>query len=117
MNLNLKDKVVMITGSTGGVGEALTRAFAAEGCKLAISSTRQEKLDALVKSLGVAIGVITVPAETAQAVCSRLVLSGIKAIWNFAPVSLVVPPDVMVRSENMALSLALLSQHLAGKRN
>lgn len=40
MNLNLKDKVVMITGSTGGVGEALVKAFAAEGCKLAISSTR-----------------------------------------------------------------------------
>jgi NADP-dependent 3-hydroxy acid dehydrogenase YdfG len=47
MNLNLKDKVVMITGSTGGVGEALVRAFAAEGCKLAISSTRQSKLDAM----------------------------------------------------------------------
>ena len=49
--LNLKDKVVLITGSTGGVGEALVKAFAAEGCKLAISSTRQEKLDKLVPAL------------------------------------------------------------------
>ncbi|MCR5761671.1 MAG: SDR family oxidoreductase [Sphaerochaetaceae bacterium] len=48
MDLKLKDKVVMITGSTGGVGEALTKAFANEGCKLAISSTKQEKLDALL---------------------------------------------------------------------
>lgn len=54
MNLNLKDKVVMITGSTGGVGEALTRAFAAEGCRLAISSTKQEKLDKLVPTLDIA---------------------------------------------------------------
>lgn len=54
MNLNLKDKVVMITGSTGGVGEAVTKAFAAEGCKLAISSTRQEKLDALLSTLTIA---------------------------------------------------------------
>ena len=54
MNLNLKDKVVMITGSTGGVGEALVRAFAAEGCKLAISSTRQEKLDAMLPNIDIA---------------------------------------------------------------
>jgi NAD(P)-dependent dehydrogenase (short-subunit alcohol dehydrogenase family) len=52
MNLELKDKIVMITGSTGGVGEALVKAFAAEGCKLAISSTKQEKLDKMVPGLG-----------------------------------------------------------------
>lgn len=51
MDLKLKDKVVMITGSTGGVGEALVKAFASEGCKLAISSTKQEKLDNLLKEV------------------------------------------------------------------
>ncbi len=54
MDLHLRDKVVMITGSTGGVGEAIVKAFAAEGCKLAISSTRQEKLDAMLPSIDVA---------------------------------------------------------------
>ena len=54
MDLKLKDKVVMITGSTGGVGEALTKAFAAEGCKLAISSTKQEKLDKMLPSIDIA---------------------------------------------------------------
>ncbi len=54
MDLMLKDKVVMITGSTGGVGEALTKAFAKEGCKLAISSTKQEKLDKLLPGIDIA---------------------------------------------------------------
>ncbi len=53
MDFLLKDKVVMITGSTGGVGEALVKTFAAEGCKLAISSTKQEKLDKLVPQIDI----------------------------------------------------------------
>ena len=54
MDYGLKDKVVLITGSTGGIGQALCRAFAAEGCKLAISSTSQDKLDAFVPTLDIA---------------------------------------------------------------
>ncbi|MDR1193441.1 MAG: SDR family oxidoreductase, partial [Peptococcaceae bacterium] len=51
MDYKLKDKVVVITGSTGGIGQALAKAFAAEGCKLAITSTKQEKLAAFVPTL------------------------------------------------------------------
>ncbi len=53
MDLKLKDKVVLINGSTGGVGKELVKAFAAEGCRLAISSTSQEKLDAFVPTLDI----------------------------------------------------------------
>lgn len=51
MDYKLKDRVVLITGATGGIGQALTQAFAQEGCRLAISSTSQAKLDAFVPSL------------------------------------------------------------------
>lgn len=54
MDYGLKDKIVLITGATGGIGQALARAFAAEGCKLAITSTKQEKLDAFVPTLTIA---------------------------------------------------------------
>jgi redox-sensing transcriptional repressor len=58
------------------------------------------------------IGIITVPAEFAQDVADRLVKSGIKAIWNFALIKLNVPENVLVQNENLAASLAVLSQHL-----
>ena len=61
---------------------------------------------------GVRIGVITTPAAAAQSACDLLVRGGIKAIWNFAPVHLDVPAHILVQSENMANSLAVLSMHL-----
>jgi redox-sensing transcriptional repressor len=63
-------------------------------------------------NLGVKIGIITVPKSNAQLVCDKLVDSGILAIWNFAPVNLKVPENILVRNENMAVSLAFLSKHL-----
>ena len=54
MDLKLKDKVVLVNGSTGGIGQAICRAFAGEGCKLAIASTSQEKLDVFVSTLDIA---------------------------------------------------------------
>lgn len=62
--------------------------------------------------VNVHIGIITVPASSAQEICDLLVESGIRAIWNFAPVHLVVPDGILVQNENMASSLALLSNHL-----
>ena len=58
------------------------------------------------------IGIITVPAESAQGVCDLLIENGILAIWNFAPKHLNVPDGILVQNENMAASLALLCKHL-----
>mgnify|MGYP001864247666 CR=1 FL=1 len=61
----------------------------------------------------VKIGIITVPADQAQSVCDRLVENSIHAIWNFAPVHLHAKAGVTVQNENMAASIALLSNHLS----
>ena len=58
------------------------------------------------------MGIITVPDSHAQEACDKLISCGIKAIWNFAPVHLEVPSNILVQSENMATSLAVLSMHL-----
>ena len=67
-----------------------------------------EEMASFCAANGVNVGVITVPAEAAQAVCERMIDSGITAIWNFAPCELSVPEGIAVQSENLALSLAHL---------
>lgn len=74
-----------------------------------------EELEQMCKQLDAQIGVITCPASSAQEVCDRLVESGVLAVWNFAPTHLTVPQNILVQSENMAASLALLSKHLQDK--
>jgi len=71
-----------------------------------------EKLESFCKTNKILMGIITVPAQYAQQVCDRLIACGIKAVWTFAPVHLDVPDNILVQSENMANSLALLSMHL-----
>ena len=73
------------------------------------------ELPHICKRLGVKMGIITVPSDAAQEVCDLMVENGICAIWNFAPVSLRVPVDILVQNENMAASLAVLSAHLKEK--
>ena len=63
----------------------------------------------------VKLGIITVGQGSAQDVCDKLVQSGIKAIWNFAPVTLKVPNGVLLKQENLALSLAYLNNQISKK--
>jgi redox-sensing transcriptional repressor len=74
-----------------------------------------EKLKKLCQRLKVHIGIITVPASAAQAVCDMLVDSGVVAVWNFAPAHLRANDGILIKSENMAASLAVLSNHLSEK--
>lgn len=57
----------------------------------------------------VRIGIITVPSEAAQSVCDLMTDSGIKAIWNFAPAKITAKGDVIIKNEDLSLSLAYLN--------
>jgi redox-sensing transcriptional repressor len=69
------------------------------------------------KKTKIKIGIITVPTKHAQEICNMLVDSGVLAIWNFAPIHLAVPDNILVKNENMAASLAILSKHLIDRLN
>jgi redox-sensing transcriptional repressor len=61
---------------------------------------------------GIDIVIVAVPAESAQAVVDRVVAAGVRAILNFAPTKLRVPPEVSLKTVNMALELESLSYAL-----
>ena len=61
----------------------------------------------------VKLGIVTVGQGSAQQVCDALVSCGIEAIWNFAPCALKVPAGVLLKQENLALSLAHLNNQIS----
>ncbi len=70
------------------------------------------KLKNLCSRLKIKIGIITVPEKEAQKICDMMIECGIVAIWNFAPTHLNSPDNVVVKNEDLAASLAILSKHL-----
>jgi redox-sensing transcriptional repressor len=72
-----------------------------------------DKLGELTSQKRVAIGVLTVPAASAQEAAALMVQAGIRAIWNYTAVILEVPPSVIVEDVKLSASLAVLSSRLA----
>ena len=90
MDLKLRDKVVLVTGGTGGIGSAIVKGFLAEGAKVAFSSTRQSKIDALLPTLNAAEGQVAgfVADMTSEADIKKLVED---AKAKFGTLDIIVP--------------------------
>lgn len=115
---------------TGNLGSALLgyRGFEQYGVKIVLAfdvdpaKTHQtindvhvlpiEELSTMAERMKVQIGVLAVPVEHAQGIAEKLIQAGIRGIWNFAPVKLVVPENVVVQNEDLAEGLAVLSVKL-----
>jgi len=83
-----------------------------------ISATRIlhiDHLEQVIEIFAVEIGILTVNVWAAQDICDRMVKSGVKAIWNFAPIHLKTPESVLVRNEDFAGSLTVISHYLRGQ--
>src|SRR6478609_10133859 len=52
MDLNLKDRVAVVTGGAAGIGEAIARALAAEGCRVSILDRNENAARKLAESIG-----------------------------------------------------------------
>lgn len=86
------------------------------GCPFGVRGLAVEPVGSMpsaVKAQNIRIGVVTVPAASAQFVTDGLVAAGVKGIWSFAPVKLVVPGEVRVRYEDLSVGLLSLSHYIA----
>ena len=123
--LGLDQEYNMIIVGAGHIGKALTgyKGFAKEGfhIKALFDINVQEKvyndvpiyhmfnLQDYLKENQIDIAVIATQADSAEDVARELIKNGIKSIWNFAPIDLKVPKDVVVENISMSESLFVLS--------
>lgn len=70
------------------------------------------KLVDRIRSSKVKMAMMTVPASTAQAVADKLVQAGIKAILNYAPISITVPDNVHVQYIDPSTHLQRMTYYL-----
>ena len=68
-----------------------------------------DNVEDFVRENNVDIAIVCIPKNGAQLVADKLVRAGIKGIWNFAPIDLEVPSNIIVENVNLTESLFTLS--------
>lgn len=71
-----------------------------------------EELERVIDESGPRLAALCVPKDAALPVAERLVSLGIKGIWNFAPVDLELPEQVVVENVHLSESLMRLSYRM-----
>ena len=76
-----------------------------------------KKLSELAKRMHINIGVLCVPPFAAQDVTDQMLEGNIQAIWNFAPVDIKAPDEVIIENVLLSQSLGVLTHKLSQKIN
>lgn len=76
----LRDRIVMITGASAGIGEACARAFAREGARLLLAARRSDRLQALAAELDVPVHALALDVRDRAAVNDAV--AGLPADWR-----------------------------------
>lgn len=71
-----------------------------------------DKMIETIKAANVKIAMLTVPAPAAQGVADKLIQAGVRAILNYAPISLNVPSNVKVQYIDPATHLQRMTYYL-----
>jgi len=72
-----------------------------------------KEMEKFIRDKSIDIGLLVVPAEFAQEVADKMVAGGIKAILNFAPLRLSLPPEVRIHNVDLSLEFEGLTYYLS----
>jgi len=127
---NMKDSFLIGTGNLGlaiakyngfeKYGLSITSLFDNDPHKVGLKIGGKEvfhisKFPDLAERMGVKIIILAVPSTEAQKMANIAVKSGVKAIWNFAPITIDVPKDVLVINQDLASDFIVLSLQLINR--
>jgi len=70
------------------------------------------RMEGVIRQSDIKVAMIAVPAENAQEVANLLVQAGIKAILNYAPININVPPEIYVQDIDPSLHLQRMTYYL-----
>ena len=69
-------------------------------------------MNELRQQTGVNIGILTVPINQAQEVADMMIQADFKAIWNFTPIRIRVPNEIVVQNTSIYAHLAVMFNRL-----
>ena len=71
-----------------------------------------KEIEKFIKAENINIGILVVPADSGQEVADKMVAGGIKAILNFAPVHIALPPEIKVHNVDLSIEFEMLTYYL-----
>ncbi|WP_157550650.1 SDR family NAD(P)-dependent oxidoreductase, partial [Nocardioides jensenii] len=80
MDLNLRDRVYVITGGARGLGRATADQLVADGARVVLSGRTRESLDAAVAELG--NGAVAVEADNADPAAAGRLVAAAREAWG-----------------------------------
>ena len=70
-----------------------------------VSVNSPDELEEIVRERSIVVGVLAVPAESAQDAAERLVAAGVRIVFNYSQALIDTPSDVQVHTSNPAVEL------------
>jgi redox-sensing transcriptional repressor len=72
-----------------------------------------KEVEKFIQTENISIGIIVVPADSAQEMADKMVRGGIKAILNFAPVHIILPPGIKIHNVDLSIEFEGLTYYLS----